>query len=227
MEQEVQEPATEPKMESFIDTAPKASRPRMSGTAQREIDKMQAKLDAFEDQIKSFTMDNLNKAPRQETELKVSDKEIAKSKDIYLKPVKTFPPAGPVYDKSGRKVQEAEKFNEKWRKDWEYDKEYVPFTAQNNELIGETLDLWTKPYPGVNAEEWQVPTNKPVWGPRHLAEQIKRKRYTRLVMQETRPTGADHAGQYIGQMVAESQIQRLDCHPVNQKKSIFMGASGF
>jgi hypothetical protein len=77
------------------------------------------------------------------------------------------------------------------------------------------------------AEEWDVPTNKPVIGPRHLAEQIKKCRYHRLVMEESRPTSSDYAGTYVGTMIADTTKQRLDAHPVGEKKSVFMGASGF
>jgi len=31
-----------------------------------------------------------------------------------------------------------------------------------------------KPFPGMPAEEWAIPTNKPINGPRYVAEQIKK-----------------------------------------------------
>ena len=91
------------------------------------------------------------------------EKEIADSKDIYLKPIKS--------------IGSPQKFNEKFRDSYNYDKEYVHFVALNNEIIGEQIDIWTRPYGGMPAEEWIVPCGKPVWGPRYLAEQIKRRRY--------------------------------------------------
>ena len=141
-----------------------------------------------------------------------SAEQIAKAKEIYLKPI--------------RAISCRDKFNEEFRAAYNFDKEYVQFTAENKEIIGESLDLWTRPYAGMPAEEWKVPVNKPVWAPRYVAEQIKRKYYHRLVMQD-RPTSADGMGQYYGSMAVDTTVQRLDAHPVNQKKSVFMGASGF
>lgn len=181
----------------------------------KEMNKLVEEFNHFDESIKEMTMDRMNATPKQETEMqtKLSQNEITKAlaKEHYLKPHKTI----------GCK----EKFNEKYRDEYNHMKTYVAFIAENKELQGETLDLWTRPFPGVPAEEWLVPTNKPVWGPRYLAEQIKRKYYHRLVMQEKTVTGADGYGQYYGQMAADTTIQRLDAHPVNStKKSVFMGA---
>lgn len=184
-----------------------------SDYAQKELDKAEENFQKFDDSVKELTLDRMNAAPVLETEAqtKLSQKEIQNSKDTYLKPKRSI---------SGR-----DRFNEKFRKNWEFDKEYVKFIAENKEIIGETIDLWTKPYGGVPAEEWEVPTNKPVWGPRYLAEQIKRCRYHRLRM-EDRPVSSEGAGTFYGHMVADNVVQRLDAHPVADKKSIFM-SSGF
>jgi len=183
--------------------------------AEKELDKAEKQLDAFEKNVKDLTLDRMNQAPKQEAEAqtKLSSSDIAKAKDVYLKPKKVI----------GCK----DKFNEDYRKQYEFDKEYVQFIAENKEIIGEAIDLWTKPYAGVPAEEWDVPTNKPVWGPRYLAEQIKRCTYHRLVMQQSVITDVNYAGQMYGALAADTIVQRLDAHPVSSKKSIFMGASSF
>lgn len=179
-----------------------------------EIDKAGKQFDQFDQQVKDLTLDRMNEAPKEEVEpqTKLAQKDLDRSKDIYLKPIKA--------------IGSREKFNEKWREQYNFAKEYVQFIAENKELIGESIDIWTKPFPGMAAEEWMVPTNKPVWGPRYLAEQIKKKYYHRLTMQD-RPIGADYAGQYTGQMVVDSTIQRLDAYPVQTKRSIFMGTTNF
>jgi len=161
-----------------------------------------------------MTMDRMNAAPKQETEgqTKMSQVDIAKSKDIYLKPKKS--------------IGSKEKFNEDYRKEYEFQKEYVQFIAENNEIIGETIDLWTKPFAGMPAEEWDVPTNKPVWGPRYLAEQIKRAFYHRMTM-ENKVIENNGVGQMYGQMAVDTTIQRLDARPVSSRKSVFMGAASF
>lgn len=187
--------------------------PRNSESA-REIEKAKNQFDSFDSSIKEMTMDRMNQAPKEETEpqTKLSQNQIANSKDIYLKPK--------------RYVSSRERFNENFRADYEYSKEYVQFIAENKELIGETMELWTKPFAGVPAEEWVVPANKPVWGPRYLAEQINRKFYHRLVMQETRNTGSDGIGNYYGSMAADTTIARLEARPVSNRKTTFFGSSG-
>lgn len=182
----------------------------------KELEKAQKQFDEFDNQVKEMTLDRMNQAPKEEAEhqTKLSQKEIEKSKDHYLKPE--------------RIISARDKFNEKFRDQYEFDRQYVHFIAENREIIGEAIEIWTRPYGGVNAEFWKVPTNKPVWGPRYLAEQIKRATYHRLVMQENRITGSDQKGnQYFGQMAVDTTVQRLDAHPVSERKSIFMGAANF
>jgi hypothetical protein len=189
-------------------------RPRVNREGDKELEKIEQQLSLQEDKIKELTLDEMNKTPvkQMEQQTKLSQKDIEKSKDIYLKPK--------------RAIASREKFNEKFREDYEYDKQYVHFVAENKEIIGETIDLWTKPYAGMPAEEWDVPVNKPIWGPRYLAEQIKRKTYHRLVMQNT-PTEAGSGMQYYGSMTVDTTIQRLDANPVSKKRSVFMSAEGF
>lgn len=182
----------------------------------KEIDKLQKQVDAFETQIKDLTLDRMNEAPLQEVEpqTKLSSKQIDKSKQIYLKPERT--------------IADRQKFNENFREEYNFAKEYVQFIAEHKELIGEAIEVWTHPYGGIGAEYWKVPTNKPVWGPRYLAEQIRRKAYHRLRMEESRMTGAEGGVTYYGQMVVDTKVQRLTAEPVSTKKSVFMGeASGF
>lgn len=190
-------------------------RPKVKSTSEKELDKIQEQAEAFEQNIKDLTLDRMNEASKEEVEpqIKLSQREIERSKDIYLKPK--------------RSIGSKEKFNEKFRDAYNFDKEYVNFIAENKEIIGEAIPLWTKPYAGVPAEEWDVPVNKPVWGPRYLAEQIRRCTYHRLMMNENAPIGSDHMGTYQGQMVVDKVIARLTAEPVVNTKSVFMGSSTF
>lgn len=192
------------------------AKPNVNSAGEMELEKIKAQGDKFEAEIKEMTLDRMNQAPKLETEsqTKLSQKEIDKSKEIYLKPKRQLGP--------GRK----EKFNEKFRDDYNFQKEYVNFIAENKELIGENIEMWTKPFPGMNAEEWAVPTNKPVWAPRYVAEQIKRKSYHRLTMTQN-TTNSDGMGQYYGTMAVDNTVQRLDARPVSSRKSLFMGADSF
>lgn len=179
----------------------------------KELDSIERQLEASTASMKSVDKESL---PVQETEMqaKLSQNEIAKMEGIVLKPKKT---------QGSNQV-----FNERFRKEYEYRKEYVNFIAEHKELIGENIEKWTRPYGGLPAEFWEVPTNKPVWGPRYLAEEIKKSSYVRYVQQDRVQNigGAEGVGQMYTGMVAETIVQRLDAHPVSQRKSIFMGAGG-
>lgn len=181
--------------------------------AEKELDKAEEQFKSFDEDIKKMTLDRMNETGTKDVEpqTKLSQADKDKMNQIYLKPHRT--------------ISSREKFNEKFRESYNFDKEYVYFTAENKEIIGETIELWTKPYPGLPAEEWKVPTNKPLWAPRYLAERIKGCKYHRLTMQENRETGSDNRGnKYFGTMVADTTIQRLDAFPESNKRSIFMGS---
>lgn len=185
----------------------------------KELEAAAEKFDKFDASIKEMTLDQMNLAPKQETEsqsdqLKISQKEKDKKGNIYLKPERTI----------GCK----ESFNEKFREEYNFKKEYVQFEAENTEIIGETIEAWTKKFPGQPAEFWKIPVNTPVWGPRYLAEQLSSRTYHRLVMKQDKITGSDQQGnQYFGAMASDTTINRLNARPVNTKRSVFMGASGF
>lgn len=199
-----------------VTSKPKAS----SKLAQTELDKVEKQFDQFNENVQSLTLDRMNEAPKIESDSQEMTKTAKKTNEVWLKPVRSLSPG--VDPKTGK----WEKFNEKFREDYNFRKEYVQFTAENKEIIGELIDVWTKPFPGIECEEWKVPVNRPVWGPRYLAERIKGCTYHRLSMEE-KPAGSDHAGSYYGTIVVDHVVQRLDAHPVSDKKSIFMGASGF
>lgn len=186
-------------------------KPKVS-QGQDAIDRAEKQFEAFDASIQQMTMDRMNQAPKQETEpqTKLSSKEIERSQDIYLKPHTT--------------IVCRDKFNEAFRDEYNFQKEYVHFIAEHNELKGEVIELWTRRFGGMPAEFWKVPTNKPVWGPRYLAEQIKKKYYHRLVM-ENRLSHSVGIGEMYGVMAVDTTIQRLDARPVSSKRSIFMGAA--
>lgn len=189
-------------------------RPKVNSESQKELDRAEDQFKEFNDQINAMTVDRMNSAPLKEveTQTKLSQSEIEKSKDVYLKPK--------------RSISSKEKFNEDYRQDYNFSKEYVYFIAENREIIGEEINLWTKPFAGMPAEEWIVPVNKPIWGPRYLAEQIKKAKYHRLTMQDI-PTHQTGGMQFYGAIGVDTTIQRLDAHPVSQRKSIFMGDNAF
>ena len=186
-----------------------------NSTAQRGLDKAEEQFKAFDENVKELTMDRMNLVPKleQDSQTKIAQKDLDKKSEVYLKPERT--------------VSCKEKFNEKFRSNYEYDKEYVGFIPEHNEIKGDVIEIWTKPYSGVPAEFWKVPTNTPVHGPRYLAEQIKRKFYHRLTMKQNVTSGSDGHGQYFGVLAADTTIQRIDARPISSRRSIFMGASSF
>jgi len=185
-------------------------KPNVNSDAERELDKAEAQFKAFDDQVQQMTLDHMNTAPIKEvdSQTKMSQSELARAADIYLKP--------------NRSIGSREKFNENYRKEYEFAKEYVAFVAENNMIIGEQIEMWTKPFAGLPAEFWKIPVNKKVFAPRYVAEQIKKARHHTLVMKESVTTSGDYAGQYYGSMAVENTVQRLDAKPVGNEKSIFM-----
>jgi len=190
-------------------------KPNMNSESARELDKVEKQFDAFKEDVDKMTLDRMNMAPKTELEpqTKLSQKDRDKIGDIYLKPKRT--------------VACQDKFNELYRDEYNFQKEYVQFQAENKEIIGESIDIWTRPFAGMPAEEWMVPVNKPVWGPRYLAEQIKRCYYHRLIMQPNTSSGSDHMGQYYGSMAVDTTVPRLDAVPVSSRRSVFMGSTTF
>lgn len=190
------------------------SKPKVSASSQKELDKAEVKFEQFNEEVKNLSHDTIRSAPIKETEsqTKLSSREISNSKEIYLKPERT--------------LSDVAKFNERFRDEWNFQKEMVNFIAEHKEIIGDTIEMWTRPFGGVGASFWKIPTNKSVWAPRYVAEQIKRKRYVRFTT-ENRATGTEGGHTFYGNLVAETQIQRLDATPVSSRKSIFMGSSGF
>jgi len=185
-------------------------KPQVNSAGEKELIKAEEQLNKFEDNVKQLTLDRMNEAPLEEKEeqTKLSSKEIEKAPGLYLKPF--------------RSIGCRDKFNENYRKEYEEAKEYVHFIAENNEVVGEDIDIWTRPFAGMPAEWWKVPVNKPLWAPRYLAEQIKGRKYHRLVMKDT-VTEQGSVGQFYGTMAADTTIQRLDAKPVSSTKSLFMG----
>ncbi len=200
--------------------AKELSRPEVNSFGQKELDKAEKKFEEFQEEIKEVSSGinnrmDLSKKKETEEQVPLSQNQINNAKDIYLKPK--------------RSIGSREKFNEKFREAYIFDKELVCFIAEHKELIGEDITLWSKPYAGMPAEEWVIPTGKPVWGPRYVAEQLKRKYYNRLVMNERQVVGQDGTGTFTGQLVVEEQRQRLDARPVSKgsRSSVFLSAGGF
>ena len=64
----------------------------------------------------------------------ISNKQMSSSKDVYLKPKRT--------------ISSKEKFNEDFREEYNFKKEYVYFSAYHSELIGQPIEIQDAPHDG-------------------------------------------------------------------------------
>ena len=62
-----------------------------SSLGNEELDKAEKQFETFDENIKSMTLDRMNTAPKldQEAQTKISNRDIDKMKEIYLKPDKS------------------------------------------------------------------------------------------------------------------------------------------
>lgn len=209
---------------------PEVDRPKVNSKAQIDLEKAKENIDGFSAKLeehhdkfmstKHDMTDSSSGKVASEPQHRLSQNEISNMSKIYLKPYKIAPCR--------------DKFNEKFRADWEFKKEIVCFIAQHNELKGEEIDIVTRPMGGIDGMHWKVPTNKPVYGPRYLAEQIKKKSYIRYVAQnpnqarnaqENIPIG--HMGIDYTDMIGAEVVNRMDAFPVTNSKSVFLSEKTF
>lgn len=184
-----------------------ARTPSVNSEGQKELDKLQDQFDDYKN-----TVDNLvekrnvkGEAPEHE----ISQKDIEKSQDIYIKP--------------NRIIMSKEKFNERYRDDYNFAKEYVHYTVEHHECKGDFVELWTKPFPGVPAEFWIVPSGKAVWIPRHVADKLEHGCSYRRLKTVDRPYSHDQMGtQYYGQIVEDTINYRISARPVSTRKNFSM-----
>ena len=179
-----------------------SERPKVNSAGQKELDKVQEQFDNFDAQVKSLTLDKKNEAPIAdfEPQTKTSGREQQAAGVVYIKPART--------------IGSKEKFNEAFREDYERAKKYVKCIVENYEIQGERVDMWTKPFPGMPAELWELPTNKPIAVPGYVAERCSNCCYHRLHMDENKTISADGMGTYYGAMAVKETKRRIDARPV-------------
>lgn len=177
-------------------------RPKVNSKGQEELDKVQEQFNTFDAGVKSLTLDERNKAPIAdfEPQTRLSGREQQALGVIYIKPART--------------IGSKEKFNEAYRNHYEESKKYVKCIVENYEIQGERVDLWTKPFPGMPAELWELPVNKPIAIPGYVAERISNCCYHRMHMDEGKTISADGMGTYYGAMAVKETKRRIDARPV-------------
>lgn len=181
-----------------------AKAPHVNCDGDKELRKVDEQISTLNDEIKSPDLSARAVLPevQAEPQTRMSSREIKNSDAIYLKPL--------------RSISSKEKFNEKYRDAHTRGWEYVQCIVENKEIIGESVETWTKKFAGDPAHFWKVPTNKPVFIPRLLAEQLASCKYSRLKMQadERQITTSDGVGTYIGALQYEETVKRIECTPV-------------
>lgn len=184
-----------------------------SGFANKELDKTETYFDKVQDQLSDLTVDEMAKAPVEDLEpqTKLSKKELNKYDAPVISHCKCFIQPIPKngYDK------------EKFDKLIAHDEELVKVICENNEIIGEAIELWTGNYPGQICGFYKVPVNIPVWIPRKVAKRIRACRYHRIKMaqrplhslQNEMDSGSVFSQPIESPTVTETK-QRLDCRLV-------------
>lgn len=188
-------------------------RPRVNAEGQKELDKAEGQVKNFTESLVTARQE-APMAPTREMEpqTKMSQQEMNNSSVMYLKPKRSFP--------------SKEKFNEKYRDDYNRQREYVEFIVENNEVKGESIDFCIKKFPGMPVEEWVLPVNKPISAPRYVKERIEECGYTIFTTTDQR-VGSEGGVVYYGQMVAEERKQRLTARDFTKKPRIFIGNNSF
>ena|SRR5271156_557390 len=182
-----------------------------SSSAQQELDKIEKQFDEQEKDIKDLNLDRSDISAKEYPEHRISQKEISDAQDIYIKPKRT--------------ISSREKFNEDFREAYNRAKEYVKYTVQHEECKGETIEFWTKPFPGMPAEEWNVPSGKPVWIPRYVADKLENGCTYHRLRTEDRPTNKEGSYTYFGNMVVDDIIHRISARPATNRRNISMSSS--
>ena len=182
---------------------------------EKMVQTMSAKLEEYERQLAELNLDSAYRLKTQEVEPQTKLSQKQKENVLTLKPSMSLMAVG-------------QKFNEDFRKEYEERKKYTKFIAEHRECPGDTIEFWTRPYGGLPAEFWKVPTNRVVEAPRYVAEELSDRSYVSYRMDgddtsERNRVGTDGFGVQYGQMVATHKTERVTAYPAQEKKTLFMG----
>lgn len=184
-----------------------ARMPSVNSEGQKELEKVSEQFDNYKSEVD--TLLEKRNVTGEAPEHQISQKEIEKSTDVYIKP--------------NRVIMSKEKFNEKFRDQYNQAKEYVHYTVEHHECKGDAVEMWTKPYPGVPAEFWIIPTSKAVWVPKYVMDKLEHGCTYRRLKTVDRNYSQDHMGtQYFGQLVQDEVNYRISARPVSTRKSFSM-----
>lgn len=175
-----------------------------SGIAQKEVDRLEAEFDAKQRQAETLLHADKSQVPVKETPAE----KFMPNPDVLKK---EMPRITPTWSRpaNGKKKPEQDSLR---RHAWEY----VEVICTHNEIAGETMEFWLKPaISGEDCNFWQVPVNRPVKIPRHVAEHIKTRKYCRLMMLEEMTVERQGPYEFKGKLTYSHTVQRLDCTPAS------------
>lgn len=181
------------------------NRPKVNSEGQKELDRASESLDNFKAQAGDFNpFTGITKPSETEPQTKLSKREGEHVDAPEIKPLRAV--RRPVGGQHKATVSWDEKYRDARNKDWEL----VKCIVENNELIGQEVEVWTAKWGCDPAHFWKVPVNKPIRIPRMLAEQLSKCNYHRLKME----TNADAKNFVDANIVADHVVHRIDARPV-------------
>lgn len=179
--------------------------PKVNSEGQKTLDRAVEKIDAFQEQAREFNpFTGLQNIPQTEQQTKISTREANQADAIWITPVRS------IKRSTGGKDKATVHWDEKWQGQHDEDWKYVKCIVENNELIGEAIEVWTAKWGCDPAHFWKVPVNKPVMIPRLLAEQLSKCHYHRLKMED----GSEKVNFVNSRFVADHVVRRIDARPV-------------
>ena len=188
------------------------NKPKVNSEGQKSLDLAQDQFDSFAKEVSNFNpIEAKGPIEQKDQQTKMSSKEIRQYDAPVIKAIRTMP-RGKVF------------WDEKWRAERDRDWELVRVIVENHEIIGEDIECWSAPWGCDSAHQWKIPTNKPIYIPRHLAKQLANCKYHRLRM-EDKPTEAGNGMTFYGSVTVDQVKQRIDCRPAPSGGNF--SASGF
>lgn len=181
------------------------NKPKITSEGQKSLDQSLESLGRLEQKIQEFNpFSGLSNEPTSDPQTKLSTREANAKEAIWLKPVRSIQRS--VGGKDDAKVYWDEKNRQAHDEDWKY----VKCIVENNEIIGEDIEVWTAKWGCDPAHFWKVPVNRPIMIPKLLAEQLSKCQYHRLKME----SGAEKSNYVNAGIVADHVVRRIDARPV-------------
>lgn len=184
-------------------------KPRLSSReANIELEKVEkqfaeSEFNETQHKMANLTMDERQNIPVQESDpqTKLSKKQLADMGYIIVKPKK--------------RLGSSQKPEPRWQKEREHAWQLVKAILENKESPGEVIEMWTHPFKGDSYDFWELPTNKPVLIPRHLANDVAASNYIQYKMEEDKKNVVDENGEtmYVGKKVTTTRKPRLTAQP--------------